>query len=128
MPNTAITNITMTLNTGVVSTPTAATADTADLAEVFDITPTKGDGKTLIEIYNVSGANGTVTYSLAAGTQWGAGAALTGSIAQGVARSLQVDSAKFKNNSGVMTLTITPASGKKLKTDHTLTIKVTSLA
>ena len=128
MPNTAITNINATLNTKVVSTSTAATADSADLAEVFDITLTKSGGKAYIEINNVSGANGTVTYSIAAGTAfWASTVALTGSVAQGTSGLIQVDTARVKNASGVITLTITPASGKKLKTDHTLTLKVVQL-
>lgn len=122
MANTAITNISMTLNTGVVCTPTAATADTIDLAEVFDFTESKA-GKYLIIINNVSAVNGTVSFSLAAGDQWGATTALTGTIAQGVSKALEVDSAKYKvGSTGKMSLTITPASGKKLKTDHALTV------
>ena len=106
-------------------TTTAATADTADLAEVFEITPTKGE--LIIHVNNVSGANGTVTWSLAAGTHWAAGAALTGSIAQGKAYILRVDTAKYKGAAGKLSLTITPASGKKLKTDHTLVITATQI-
>ena len=89
---TAITNIQTVLNTGTVSTPTAATANTIDLAEVFTLTPTKS--KYVIQIDNVSGANGSVTFSLAAGTQWAASAALTGTIAQGTSQVLEVDTAK----------------------------------
>lgn len=128
MPNTTITNIQAVLNTAVISTATAATADTADLAEVFDITLTKSAGKSVIEINNVSAINGTVTFSLAAGTGfWPGTAALTGSVAQGVSKVIQVEDAKFKSAAGVMALTITPASGKKLKTDHTLTLSVCQL-
>lgn len=127
MANTVLTNIQAILNTAVVSTPTAAVADVADLAEIFEITLTKSAGKSYIEINNVSGANGTVTFSLAAGTEYGGSSvALTGSVAQGVSRLLQVDDMKYKT-AGLMTLTITPALGKKLKTDHTLTIKVGQL-
>lgn len=127
MANTALTTIKPSINTSTVSTATAATADTIDLAEVFDVIINK-DCKAYIEINNVSGANGTVTFSLAAGEFWQATSALTGSVAQGVSKIIQIESAKFKKKDGKMALTITPASGKKLKTDHTLTVKVVELA
>jgi hypothetical protein len=126
LANTTVTNLQMALNTAKDYTTTAATADTADLAEVFDLTVPK-DGKTLIQISNVSALNGAVTFSLAAGDMWGATSALTGSIAQGKTTMLQVDSARFKKSTGLMALTVTPASGKKLKTDHTLTVQTISL-
>lgn len=124
MPNTVITNIQTSLNTGVLATATLATADTADLAEVFDIKPTKGR---FVIIINNTAAAGTVTYSLAAGTQWAADAALTGSVAQSTSRVLEVDTAKYINASGVISLTVTPASGAKLKTGNIVTIQVIQL-
>jgi len=126
MPNTAITTIAATINAGKVSTATAATVDTAGDAEVFDITPVRDSGF-YIEINNVSTANGTVTYSLAIGDSYAApAAALTGSVAQGVSAIVCPESAKYKKG-GKFVLTITPASGKKLKTDHTLTVKAVNL-
>jgi hypothetical protein len=127
MANTAITNIQLKINSQVEVAATAATADTADLAEVFDITPGKRDGKVLIEINNVSAANGSVTYSIAAGDFW-AGKAITGTIAQGKSFGIEVETAKVKKASGKIELTITPATGKKLKTDHTLTLAVKQLS
>lgn len=126
MANTAITTIAATLNAAKVSTATAATVDTIDLIEVFDITPVRDSGF-YIEINNVSGASGTVTYSLAAGDLYAATAALTGSVAQGVSAIICPESAKYKKSTGKYALTITPASGKKLKTDHTLTVKAVNL-
>lgn len=127
MANTAVTPITLSLNTAAEYTTTAATADTADLAEVFDLTMPK-DGKCLLLINNVSALNGTVTWSLAAGEMWASTVALTGSIAQGKSYLLQVESAKYMKKTGKMALTITPASGKKLKTDHALTLQTVTLA
>lgn len=126
MANTVVTTLAPTLNAITASTSTAAVADTIDLAEIFDITICK-DGKSFIEIANVSAANGTVTFSLAAGAMWGSTVALTGSITQGLTKIIQVDSAKFKAANGVMALTVTPASGKKLKTDHALTVRAVAL-
>jgi hypothetical protein len=127
MSNTTVTTIELELNTATEYTTTAATADTANLAEVFDLDMPK-DGRCIVIINNVSGVNGTVTWSLAAGDFWASTAALTGSIAQGKSYILQVDSARFKQSDGKMNLTITPASGKKLKTDHALTIQTIKLA
>ena len=126
MPNTAITNIQAVLNTAVTSTGTLCTADTADLAEVFDITLTKSAGKAYIEIFN-SAAVGTVTFSLAAGTGYGGSAvALTGSVLQATSKLIQVDDAKYKTG-GVMTLTVTPSAGAKLKTGNIVYVKVGQL-
>lgn len=127
MANTAVTNLTMALNTAKDYTTTAAVADTANLAEIFDLDIPK-DGMTIIFINNVSALNGTVTFSLAAGDMWGATVALTGSVEQGKSTALQVDSARFKKSTGLMALTVTPASGKKLKTDHALTVQTLTLA
>ena len=126
MANTAITTISATINAGKVSTATAATVDTIDLIEVFDITPVRDSGF-YIEINNASGASGTVTYSLAVGDSYASpAAALTGSVAQGVSAIICPESAKYKK-AGKFVLTITPATGKKLKTDHTLTVKAVNL-
>jgi len=122
---TAITNIQTVLNTGTVSTPTAATADTANLAEVFEITPT--NSKIIIQVDNVSGSDGSVTYSVAEGTQWAQAGALTGTILQGTSQVLEFDSARVTGASGVVSMTVTPATGKKLLTDHALTIQAIQL-
>ena len=117
-----VVNKTLTFNTLATSAATAATSTTADEAQLFDIVPTTKAG--IIKIVNASGANGTVTFSLAVGTHGGkASAALTGSVAQGVTSYLQVDSGKYANDDGEFALTITPASGKKLLTDHALTVE-----
>jgi len=118
---TAITNIQTVLNTGTTSTPTAATSDVANLVEVFVFTPTKS--KYVIQIDNVSGANGSVTYSMAIGTHWAATVPLTGTVLQGTSQVLELDTARAVGALGAMSLTVTPASGKKLLTDHALTIQ-----
>lgn len=125
MANTAITTISATVNAAKVSTATAATIDTINGPEVFDITPVRNSGF-YIEINNVSALNGAVTYSLAAGGYYAATVALTGSVAQGVSTIICPESAKFKTGSKFV-LTVTPATGKKLLTDHALTIKAVNL-
>ena len=126
MANTIITNIKTSLNAAVLSTAILATSDTIDLAEIFDITPTKS--KTIIIINNTAAAAGTVTFSIAAGNQFGsAGAALTGTVAQATSKVLELDTAKYMGDGGVITLTITPTSGAKLKTGNIVTIQVIEL-
>lgn len=117
----AITNETMVLNVINPITQSAATADVADLAEAFTFTPSVRDNKYMVVIDNVSGANGTVTYSIAAGDAWAAGDALTGSVVQGVQSAIVLEGGKYLSEDGTIVITITPASGKKLLTDHTLT-------
>ena len=124
---TVVTNKTLSFNTLVASGATAATADGANEAEVFEITPTTKHG--IIKITNASGTDGTVTFSLAVGTQGGkAKAALTGSVAQGVTSYLQVDSGRYLDDDGELALTITPATGKILLTDHELTVEYIQVA
>ena len=57
---------------------------------------------------------------------WAKTVALTGTILQGTSQVLEVDTAKYLDG-GDMALTITPASGKKLLTDHALTIQAIQL-
>ena len=120
-----ITNIQSVLNVGTLSTPTAAAADVIDLAEAFTFIPTKS--KFVIQIDNVSGANGSVTYSVAVGTHWGATVALTGTVVQGTSQVLELDTARVVGALGALVMTVTPASGKKLLTDHALTIQAIQL-
>lgn len=127
MPNTVITTISAEINKGVVSTATAATVDTAGTAETFEITPVRDSGF-YIEINNVSAVNGSVTYSLDVGDYYAAPfGPLTGTIAQGASAIICPESAKYKKSTGKLVLTVTPASGKKLKTDHALTVKAVNL-
>lgn len=122
---TAITNIQTVLNTGTLSTATAATATVADATEVFTFTPTKS--KYVIQINNVSASDGSVTYSIAKGTHWAATVPLTGTILQGTSQVIELDTARVKGALGVISLTLTPASGKILLTDHELTIQAIQL-
>lgn len=127
MANTVITNIAASFNTAVTSTGTLCVADTADLAEIFDIKLTKPSNKVAIIINNTAAA-GTVTFSLAASTVFFAGTvALTSSVLQSTSKVIEVDTAKYLNDSGVLTLTVTPASGAKLKTGNIVTIQVIEL-
>lgn len=111
------------LNAITTITDNPATSSTIDQTEVFTITPTKSDGKVAIIIEN-GPTQGTVTYSIAAGGYWAAGSALTGSVAQGTSRVIELESAKYKAQAGTIAITFTPASGKRLATDHALVVQV----
>lgn len=118
------TNTNPTENTITTVTRNAATSSVIDATEVFTITPTKADSKVLIYIENIATDQGTLTYSIAAGGFWAAGSALTGSVAQGVGRGIVLEGGKYKSAAGSIAITFTPASGKRLLTDHLLQVEV----
>lgn len=97
----------------------AATSTVAGTAEEFTITPDpeKQMGRCAIVIKN--GYAG-LAFSLAPGEFWASGVALTGTVAafDSTLSVIVVESAKYKKANGTMSLTLTPASGKALKTDH----------
>ena len=103
-------------------TANPATATGANTAEVFTVTLTKACKDALLIIYNEIGGSthGTITYSIAAGDNaFAAPAALTGSVAQGTIRAIKIDSA-YISATGTIVITFTPASGKRLLTDHAM--------
>lgn len=114
-------------NTEIVKTFNAATADTANGTEVFTITPKVSGNSIAIEI-SVADTNGAVGFSIAAGGLWGAGAAKTGSVAQATTEIIQIETGKYLKNDGTILLTLTPATGKKLLTDHAAKVAVIELA
>ena len=128
----AVTNVDLVRDTVNPADGDAATADVADLAEVFTITPTKGVDKIIIEIA-VANTNGTVACSLAAGDEYWARAAgaLTWNCVQNKTSIMHIsDIARFMTNvaaGDTIVLTLTPAAGKKLLTDHTAVVKVVQL-
>lgn len=111
------------INTAQELTNNAATSSTIDETEVFTITLTRADAKAVLIIDNPA-SQGTVTYSIAAGTYWAAGAAKTGSVAQAKSSVIQLEGAKYMNEDREIKITFTPATGKRLLTDHTLAMKV----
>ncbi len=97
----------------------AATSTVIDTAEEFTITPDpeKQMGRCAIVIKNELEG---LAFSLAPGDFWASGVALTGTVAafDSTLSVIVVESAKYKKANGTMSLTLTPASGKALKTDH----------
>lgn len=111
------------LNTITTLTSNAATADTDALAEVFTITPTKAGIKGLINIGGTgSGADGDMTYSIAAGDLW-AGVAITGTVTKNTSKIIEVDTAMVLQDVGTILLTLTPAATDKLLTNHVAYVK-----
>lgn len=119
----AVVNTQCIFNEAVEKTANAATATVADASEVFTITLTKADYKSVIEISNVSGSDGTLTYSFAAGDLW-AKAEVTGEVAQGETSVIEVEGGKVMQDDATILLTLTPADGKILLTDHEATVQV----
>ena len=62
--------------------------------------------------------HGAVAWSIAAGDYWAAGSAKTGSVAQATTELIMLEGAKYKTQAGTIAITLTPASGKRLLTDH----------
>jgi hypothetical protein len=123
----AVTNTNVaTYNTITSVTANAATSSVINETEVFTITPTRADNKVAIVITN-GPTHGTLTYSIAAGGAWAAGSALTGSVAQSTTRTILLEGGKYKSASGTYVVTFTPASGKRLLTDHALSVEVIEL-
>ena len=122
----AITNtLIAALNTDQAVTFNAATADTADLAEAFTYTPTGKDSKVLFFIKN---GTGTLSYSIAAGAGvFQAGAAKTGTVAANTTDVIQIETGKFSSATGTVVVTLTPASGTKLLTNHAASMYVTEM-
>lgn len=114
----AITNTKITaLNADQTLTFMAADADTANLAQTFIYTPTGKDNKICIGI-QVGDTHGAVAYSIAAGVGVFGAAAKTGSIAQAATEVIQIETGKYMLANGTIEITLTPATGKKLASEH----------
>jgi alpha-D-ribose 1-methylphosphonate 5-triphosphate synthase subunit PhnL len=113
-------------NTGYSAAANAADQDTITLAQKFIVTPTRGDDKTVIRM-TVAAANGDVSYSVKAGAFWMGIAALTGKALEGKTTLLTLETAKYLQKDGTIEITCTPVEGKKLKTDHALSVEVDSI-
>lgn len=123
----SVTNSTITtFNTEVVLTNNPATSTVIDATEVFTITPTESDEKVVIEIKNGAG-QGALAWSVAAGDYWAAGSALTGSVADGATELIVLEGAKYKAQGGTIAITLTPAAGKILLTNHAAAVNCIEL-
>lgn len=120
--NMAITNSKIvTLGTVADLTYMAADADTADLAQKFIYTPTGKDNKIVFGAV-VANTNGTVALSFKAGAGVFGTAAKSVNAVQNKTSLVQIETGRYAQADGTIEITATPASGKKLLTDHTLKI------
>jgi hypothetical protein len=120
----AVTNSTAVLNTITTVTSNLAIADTDALAEVFTITPTKGCTKMLIIIGGTgSGADGDITYSMAASALFAA-KIISGTVTKNTEKMLEIDTACVLSSTGTIVLTLTPAATDKLVTNHAAYVKL----
>lgn len=99
-------------------TYTAATADEDGLAEVFSITPTGTRGILIVDLIDGTTGGAACAVTVAAGTHWAAKAIAAGDATQDKAYVLEVDTAKVKGALGVISVTVDPGAGDKLKSDH----------
>lgn len=121
-----VTNVTLVRDVVDTLVPDAATADVADTAEVFTITPAKGMDKMMIQI-SVANTHGAVAASLGAGSFWARKAQAWSCVQNVISVFAVVDIARFKTAAGTILLTLTPASGKKLLSEHVATVQVIEL-
>jgi hypothetical protein len=122
----AITNTLISaLNADQTLTFNAATADNADLAEVFTYTPTGKDSKIVIGFKNTTGV---LSYSIAKGAGvFQAPSAKTGTIAATSTEVMQIETGKYLSAAGTILITLTPAAGTKLLTNHAASMFVVEL-
>ena len=112
----------LTLNTSVAIPATVvAVEDGVNGTEKFVITPTKADAKIVLR-FTVADTHGAVALSVAAGDFWASTGALSLSVAQATTGLVVLEGAKYTKANGTIEVTATPAVGKKLKTDHALTV------
>lgn len=121
------TNVTLEVNTVKVLAADAATSTVANTAEAFTFTPTKAGRKILI-LVTEAGSAGDIACSLGAGSEFWASDAQTFTAESGEISAFQIeDVARFLTSSDTIVLTLTPATGKKLATDHAATVQVIEL-
>lgn len=114
------------LNADQTLTPNAATSSVVDATEVFTYTPTGKDNKIAIVFGNGTG-HGAYTYSITGGVGAFGIAAVTGSIAATALEIVQIETGRFMSAAGTVIITITPASGKRLLTDHVAVVYAVEL-
>jgi hypothetical protein len=76
---------------------------------------------------SVANTHGAVAVSIAAGGFHQSIDALAISVAQNTTKAIVLETAKYMSAAGVITLAATPASGKKLASEHVFTVTVVEL-
>lgn len=127
MGDITVTNLTLVRDTLKDRALTAATEDSAGVAQDFIITPTKGMDKIIIEV-EVADSHGSVTCKLGKGGTYWAEADLEWDCPENKTTIMHIsDIARFMSNKDdtagteypdYLTLTLTPVAGKQLTTNH----------
>lgn len=125
MSNIVITPANLTaFRTATDSAAAAATSSVADATEKFEFA---SNGKPFIIEASVANSHGSVTLSVVKGDGWGGKAMTIGAAVQNKVTAFLVESGYGLNTDGKIEILATPASGKKLYTDHALTLRVYQL-
>ena len=118
----AVTPTALTREAGTVITAVAFTETSANETETLVITPSLAGSRLILIINEVSGDSGTMTVDCAAGDYWAGEALSTVSVAQATDVVLCFEPAMHQDkDDDTITVVITPASGKKVWTDHDAT-------
>ncbi len=99
----------------------AADADTADLAQKFYYTPTGKDHKVVIA-FQVANTHGTVAVSFTGGAGVFGTAAKAVNAPQNKTSLVQIETGRYMQSNGKIEIVCTPASGKRLTSDHALKV------
>lgn len=103
----------------------AADEDVAGTAQAFTYSPTVQGSRVLVYV-TVANTHGSVTITTAAGN-FHQGGIVTLVCPQNKTTAFVVEDARMKSKAGLMTFTATPASGKKLASEHALKMVVVEL-
>ena len=99
----------------------AATSSVIDTAETFEFAT---NGKPFILLATVADTHGSVALAMNAGDLWAGKATTVGSAPQAKTTAFLVESGYGVNSDGKIEIVATPASGKRLATDHALKLTV----
>lgn len=125
MPNIAITPSDMTaFRTAVDSAQAAAASSVIDTAETFEFA---SNGKPFIVLASVANTHGSVALTMTAGDAWAGLAKTIGAAVQNKTTAFYVESGFALLDTGKIEIVATPASGKRLATDHALKLQVIQL-
>jgi len=122
--NTAVVNINLVRDSGTLCTKVNFTNTGANELETLTFIPTKNGNKLVVIITEGSGTDGSLSITVAAGNYWAAQAMGAVAVAQGTSKAFCFTPARYMTTTGVdateskIVVTITPASGKKVWTDH----------
>lgn len=115
------------LNVKQALTLTAADSSVIDATQKFVYTPTGRKPSKICFLIQVGDTHGAVASSISAGTGVFGLAARTGSTAQATTGLIQIETGSHTIANGTIEITFTPATGKRLATDHLLKVAAIEL-